>query len=142
MPEPENVQDLLSEIEEMICAQLLQLEDYGVAIVNLPQKKRISFKAQALVFFSGSSDEQPGADGRLASSVLNYTINLKTEDMRTHKAAYPIVMAMRQLLQGFRPDVGKQTGRFWLRGVDYQPYEQGEGLVWSYSLTFSLKLLY
>jgi hypothetical protein len=140
--ETEDVQDLLSEIEGAIVAQIAQLEDYGVLILNSPDKKRVTMRAQALVFFSGSSDEKPGADGKLASSTLNFSINLQMQDQRSHQIAYPIIMAMRKLLQGFRPEVSKKTGRFWLRGVDYQPFERGERLTWSYSLTFSLQLLY
>lgn len=140
--EGEEVQDLLSEIEGAIVSQISQLQDVGVQILNSPQKKRVAMRAQALVFFSGSSDERPGADGKLASSILNFSINLQMQDQRSHQIAYPIVMAMRKLLQGFRPEISKKTGRFWLQGIDYQPFEESDKLIWTYSLTFSLQLLY
>jgi len=140
--ETEEVADLLSEIEAAIVAQISHLQDSGLEILNSPRRGRVHRRAQALVFFSGSADEQPGADGKLARSQLSFSINLQLDDVRTHQAAYPFIMAMRRLMQGYRPEISCKAGRFWLQGVTYQPYAEGETLSWSYGLTFSLQLLY
>ena len=138
----DNNQDLLTAIEIAIVDRLDPLQDMGLEILNSPKPNRVKRRAQALVFFSGSADEPPGAEGTLARSRLAFTINLQLEDLRSHQPAYPLIMELRRLMQGWSPPIDRRVGRFFLQGIDYQPYAQEEKLLWTYNLTFSLSLLY
>ena len=139
--EAEEVRDLLSEIENAIVQQIAQLEDYGLDILNTPKPPRVNHKGQALVYFSGSSDDRPGADGKTSKAELSFTINLQLADQRSHQKAYPFVMSVRQLLQGFRPEVGN-TGRLFMKGVTYEAYNEGDRFAWVYNMIFSVQVLY
>jgi hypothetical protein len=139
-PNPET--DLLTEIETAIITRLDPLADLGLEIINSPQKNRVQRRAVAQVFFSGSADDRPGAEGKLAQARLNFSINLQLEDLRTHQPSYPFLMEIRSLLQGWSPAIGRRCGRLWQQGIDYQPYTQEEKLLWAYSATYALQLLY
>lgn len=137
---------MIKEIEEAIVTQLTPLLNSGVAILNTPKdtSRVIQRCADLLVFYSGKSIDPPsGKQSKvIQKQTLNFAVNLRLVDLRTHTKAYPILEEIQSLLSGWTPPTtieGLRLGFFYQTAEDYVSLEKG---VWIYTQSYSIETLF
>ena len=130
--------DLLTDLEKTIASRLSVLKDYGLDVLNSPQRCKNQRRAIALFYFTGESATEPNSCTQ--QSDITITVQIQLCDMRSHQPAYPYIAAIKLLLNWYQPEVGR-VGAIKFTTTDYTPYEDKEGVKWLYNMNFSLKVM-
>ena len=132
--------DLFTAIENKIADRLLPVEAEGIKIINLPTQPRVKMRGQALVYFTGSQDNELTSIAMPVRSRLTYTIDAELYDPRDHKTIYPAIALIQSLLQSYQVYCGcvDVEGRLFRQSVTYQPQSTDKGVSWVYSLLYAV----